>query len=211
MEYRDGALFRDRESAAIRLSEALAGFRGIPGVVLAVPRGGVPLGKVIAKSLDWPLQPLMIKKLGHPQNPEYAIGAVSTEGVFIEGLHPEVSAEFIQQESERLSLLLRKRQDLFMKGRAPVSLAGKPVLIVDDGAATGRTLVAGVKSVRRQGPSRIVVAVPVASAEALVRLREVADEVVCLAAPDEFFGVGQFYTEFPQVEDEEVQRLLDKD
>ncbi|MFM2136346.1 MAG: hypothetical protein RL021_1746 [Bacteroidota bacterium] len=203
-----GCLFHDRETAAKELVAELDHLKSNQGIVLAVPRGGIPLGRVISDRLSWPMEPLMIKKLGHPQNPEYAIGAVSIDEVFLDGAHPEVSAGYIQRETERLQLLLQQRQKLFLQGRKPAAVNGKTVLIVDDGAATGKTLVAAVKSVRRSEPKRIIVAVPVASAEAVERLERVADEVVCLATPDDFFGVGQFYELFPQVEDEEVRQLL---
>ncbi|MFM2207827.1 MAG: hypothetical protein RL213_1802 [Bacteroidota bacterium] len=203
-------IFKDRLAAASALLSALRSYKGRKGIVLAVPRGGIPIGRVVADGLGWPLEPVMIKKIGHPDNPEYAIGATGIQEVFLEERFSDIDPRYLEEETARLQRLLVARQQLFLHGRNPLELSGRTVIIVDDGAATGKTLVSAVKLVRREHPSSIIVAVPVASAEAVERLRAEADEVVCLHLPAGFFGVGQFYEEFPQVEDEEVEKLLNR-
>ena len=201
--------FLNRTDAAVRLLAELDFLKGEDGLVLAVPRGGVPLGRIIADGLGWPLVPLLIKKIGHPANPEFAIGAVTLEGAFTEDHPADVDPEFLKEEILRLRKLLSDRQRQLLHGREPENCRGRTVLLVDDGAATGKTLLAGIQLLRAQLPLKIIVAVPVASADAATRLRSAADRLVCLLTPEDFFGVGQFYQEFPQVEDEEVERLLD--
>ncbi|MFM7218369.1 MAG: phosphoribosyltransferase [Bacteroidota bacterium] len=200
-------IFKDRLDAAEQLVPHLKHIKG-PGVVFAVPRGGVPMGRYVAHFLGWPLRPLLIKKIGHPQNPEYAIGAVTLDGVEMDSIPADVSETYLEQEARKLTGLLKQRQQAYGFFDADKSLAGKTVLVIDDGVATGRTLLAGITWLKRKNPDSIILAVPVAASEALDKLEAVCDRVICLYQPEEFFGVGQFYESFPQVEDEDVEKEL---
>ena len=205
-------MFRDREDAGERLAQALAAYKGRADVlILAVPRGGLAIGKVLAVELGLELDVLLAKKLGHPRDPEYAVGAVGLSGEWIDeeavAMEP-VSVERLRRDAERVRRALRKRDRLYREGRGTPSWEGRVVLLVDDGAATGRTLLAAVELARRERPRAVVVAVPVASAAALERLRRRADEVVCLVSREAFHAIGQFYGRFEQVSDEEAVALL---
>jgi predicted phosphoribosyltransferase len=175
--------------------------------VLAVPRGGVPLGYYIARNFNFPLEIILTKKIGHPYNPEYAIGAVSLDNEEID-YHPGVSREYIVQEIERIRASLKERYALFMGKRKPVDLNNRIVIIVDDGIATGHTVMAAIKMLRTKKPKKIVVAVPVAPKSTVGKIQKMADEVHCLHAPEEFWGVGQFYDDFSEVTDDEVIQML---
>lgn len=200
-------MFQDRADAGRALARLLTKYRGRPGVVLAVPRGGVPVGVEVARALGMPLEPLVSKKIGHPLNPEYAIGAVTREDRVIR--EPDAASKaYVEAETERLRQRIDEQILRFTQGRKPRPLEGIPVIVVDDGIATGSTLLCTLPMLRRKRPSRIVVAVPVAPPDALERLRAVADEVVCLLTEEEFSGVGAFYADFRQVEDSEVAEML---
>lgn len=198
---------RNREEAAEMLADRLERYKGQKGVVLAIPRGGVPVGAPIAKRLGMPLEVIVSKKIGHPANPEFAIGAVSLEDVEVDD-RPDVSEEYIRTEAARLQESLRRKYKLFMGDRQPVDLRNRIVIIVDDGIATGKTLLSTVEMVRKKQPREIIVAVPVAPFSAIERFKAIVDEVVCLLVPPFFQAVGQFYQEFTQVSDDEVFRLL---
>ena len=179
------------------------------GVILAVPRGGVPIGYYLAKYLDFPLDLLMTKKLGHPGNEEFAIGAVSLEGSIVEET-TGVPEQYIREETRRISEQLKERYIKFMGNKEPVDIKGKIIIVVDDGVATGRTILSTIKILRNKEPRKIVVAVPVTSEEAADRIREVVDDFICLHTPYPFYGVGRFYADFTQVEDEDVLLLLNE-
>jgi phosphoribosylpyrophosphate synthetase len=166
------------------------------------------LGRVVADELNWPLEPLLIKKIGHPENEEFAIGAVSLETTQVDPQFANEFEKFIREEASRLRSVLSERNKLFMEGKKPADVKGKTVIVVDDGVATGRTMMAGISLLRQKNPARIIVVVPVTSRSAANRIASVADELICLDQPEEFLGVGQFYEEFPQVDDSEVKRLL---
>ncbi|WP_238395747.1 phosphoribosyltransferase [Pontibacter pudoricolor] len=200
-------MIRNREEAAEMLADRLEKYKGRDGVVLAIPRGGVPVAAPIAKRLHMPLEVMLIKKIGHPANPEYAIGSVSLDSITIDQTI-EVPRDYINAEAERVRESLRKKYKLFMGERKPVQLKDKLVIIVDDGIATGKTLMATIEEVKKQGPDKVIVAVPVAPQAAIERFREEADEVICLLIPPFFQAVGQFYEEFRQTSDEEVIKLL---
>lgn len=197
----------NRQVAAEMLADRLEHYSGQPGVVLAIPRGGVPVAAPIAKHLGMPLEVVVSKKIGHPSNPEYAIGAVSLEDVEVD-YRSDVSQEYIETEVARLQESMKKKYQLFMGNRKSVDMRDRVVIIVDDGIATGKTLLSTVHLVRHKQPRKIVVAVPVAPAAAIARFEQLVDEVVCLLVPPYFQAVGQFYEEFEQVSDEEVIRLL---
>jgi putative phosphoribosyl transferase len=207
-------LFRDRIDAGHRLAERLQALRGSDCVVLGVPRGGVPVAAVVAETLDAPLDVVVVRKLGVPWQPELAMGAVGERGVRVVN-DDIVDAAGVTQQAlvetelrERAEVLARGRR--FRGDRSPLPLSGRTAVLVDDGVATGATAAAACQVVRALGASRVVVAVPVASRDALGRLREQADDVVCLAAPEPFYGVGRWYSGFGAVPDTEVVRLLEE-
>ena len=204
-------MFRDRNDAGRQLAEKLAKYRGQNAVVLALPRGGVVTGREIAQALGLPLGIAVVRKIGHPLSPEYAIGAVDDSGAIIlnDAETESVSQAWLADEIEREKKEAERRVKAYRGGRKPIPISGKTALIVDDGIATGLSMRLVVRSLRAQNPARIVVAVPVASAEAVRGLRKEADEVITLEPPEEFLGaVGAHYIEFEQVEDAEVIRLL---
>ncbi len=201
--------FNDRYDAAMQLAPLLEKYKREKGVVLAVPRGGVPVGYYLAKYLSLPLDLLMTKKLGHPGNQEFAIGAVSLEGSIVEE-NKGVSEQYIRDETLRIRQQLRERYKEFMGNKEPVDIKGKIVIVVDDGVATGRTILSTIKILRNKKPEKIVVAVPVASEEAAERIKKEVDDFICPYTPYPFYGVGNFYDDFTQVEDEEVMKLLNE-
>ena len=204
-------MFRDRNDAGRQLAEKLAKYRGQNAAVLALPRGGVVTGHEIAQALGLPLDIAVVRKIGHPLSPEYAIGAVDDSGAIIlnDAETESVSQAWLADEIEREKKEAERRVKAYRGGRKPIPISGKTALIVDDGIATGLSMRLVVRSLRAQNPARIVVAVPVASAEAVRGLRKEADEVITLEPPEEFLGaVGAHYIEFEQVEDAEVIRLL---
>lgn len=198
---------QNREVAAIMLASQLEKYKGQKGVVLAIPRGGVPVAAPIAKKLGMPLEVVLTKKIGHPSNPEFAIGAVSKDSMVVDE-RIEVPEGYIEQEVPRIREKLAEKYKLFMGDREHVPLQDRLVIIVDDGIATGRTLEATVELVKKEKPRKIVIAVPVAPYEAIYRFKNLVDEVVCLLVPPFFQAVGQFYDEFYQTSDEEVIQLL---
>ena len=207
-------MFRDREEAGEQLGDMLAHYRGQNAVVLALPRGGVVLGRVIAHHLHLPLDIVVTRKIGHPTSPEYAIGAVDEQGTTIlnDAEVKTVDQAWLKEEVLRQQLEAQRRSNLYRKGKNLINLVRKVAIIVDDGIATGLTMRLAVRSVKIREPSKIVVAVPVAPAGSLRALRsEGADEVIVLEQPDEFLGaVGAHFEEFPQVDDAEVMRLMAK-
>jgi putative phosphoribosyl transferase len=199
--------FKDREDAALKLIPRLDKYRNEQGIALAVPRGGVPIAYYVAKAYDLPLELLMTKKIGHPLNNEFAIGAVSLEDHIIEK-RSDVPDSFIQSEIERIRNSLQEKYRKFMGERKPAALENKVVIILDDGMATGNTILSSIAMIRKRNPKQIVVAVPVGSVQAVTRLRKEVDDVICLQTPEPFIGVGLYYESFEQVSDEEVIRLL---
>ncbi len=202
-------MFRDRIDAGLQLARKLRKYQGDPGVVLAVPRGGVPVAYAVAKELGFPLEVILIKKIGHPMNKEYAIGAASLTDKFIIP-HPEASQEYIDDEIGRVRKKLKEMQDKFMWGKEPEDLNGKTVLVIDDGIATGNTLLMTVRMLRKKHPAKIVIGVPVASYSAIGKLETEVDEVISVVVPAQFYGVGAFYENFDQVDDQEVIYYLQK-
>ena len=203
-------MFTDRIDAGIQLSEKLNSYAGENTVVLAIPRGGLPVASVVAKSLNAPLDVALIKKLGHPHNREYAIGAVSMNNVVLSD-SLGISQAYIKEETERIRGLLKKRYDQYYKNRSPKDLQDKSVIVIDDGIATGNTLMATIELVRKQDPGKVIVAVPVAPMTSLYKFKDspLVDEVVCLSTPLNFHAVGQFYERFTQVSDEEAIAILE--
>jgi putative phosphoribosyl transferase len=201
-------LFIDRNDAAIKLAKKLEKYSNTNGVVLAIPRGGVPIGNIISKKLGLPLELVLSKKIGHPRNPEFAIGSVSLDGALIDDHVMDVSMEYIRTEADRLLGILKEKYKMYMGDRKPTDLKNKTVIIVDDGVATGNTILATVEAIKKKSPKEIIIAVPVASRSAAIKLSKVADEFICLLTPDYFMGVGQFYQDFSQVTDQDSIQLL---
>jgi len=204
-------VFTDRLEAAERLADALAAYRGRKPLVLAVPRGAVPIAGVIAKRLEGDLDLVLVRKLHAPGAPEFAVGAVDEAGWTYVAPHAaavRATPSYLAEQKEYQLQELARRRQLYTPGRPRHDAAGRVVIVVDDGLATGATMVAALHAVREQKPERLVCAVPVASPEAVQLVRQYADEVVCLEAPARFSAVGQFYASFPQLEDDEVIALL---
>lgn len=206
--------FRDRKEAGCLLAERLAlAYRDKAGVfVLALPRGGVPVADEVARALGVPLDVFIVRKLGVPFQEELAMGAIASGGIVV--INDMVVDSYciprsdIDEVATREEGELRRREEIYRRGRAPLSVAGRIVILVDDGLATGSTMRAAVKALRTQKPRRIVVAVPVAPPSTCAALSEEADEVVCLETPSPFFGVGVWYADFAQTTDEEVVDIL---
>jgi predicted phosphoribosyltransferase len=205
--------FTDRREAGEALARRLAAYAGRHDVVvLALPRGGVPVAFEVARALRAPLDVLVVRKLGFPGQAEFAMGAIASGGVRVmndeippEYLPPTATVDAIAQ-AELIELTRRERA--YRGHRALTPLIGRTVLLVDDGLATGTTMQAAVKAVRMMNPARVVVAVPVGSVQACAALGAIADELVCLATPEPFSAVGLWYREFPQTSDQEVADLL---
>jgi predicted phosphoribosyltransferase len=203
--------FDSRADAAERLAQALAHYRGQRPLVLAIPRGAVGMGRILADRLDGELDVVLVRKLRAPFSPEYAVGSIDETGwAYISEHAASAGADEAYLEQEKAAQLdtLRKRRAQYTPARPPIDPKGRVVIVVDDGLATGSTMIAALHAARAKQPARLVCAVPVAAVDSLERVRPYADEVVCLAAPADFYAVGQFYRDFQQVEDEEVVALL---
>ncbi len=205
------AMFANREQAARQLVARLQPYDGVYPLVLAIPRGGVPMGKIVADALGGELDVVLVHKLGAPGNPELAIGAVSEHGaVFPHELARAVGTreDYIRREAEKQLQTLRERRQKYTPDREAVSPEGRTVIIVDDGVATGATMTAALRTVQEAGPERLIVAIGVAPPGTVRALQATADEVVCLATPRQFVAVGQAFAEFGPVTDEEVVAAL---
>lgn len=203
--------FRDRDDAARQLAVALGRYRGTHPVVLAIPRGAVPMGHVIADALDGELDVVLVRKLGAPLNPELAVGAVDEQGKVMLSEHAAwagANSAYVEREAQRQLALIRERRARYRPGHPGIALAGRTVIVLDDGLATGATMTAALKAVRAQGPARLVCAVPVAARDSLAQVARLADDVVCLATPWPFNAVGQYYLDFTGVTDTEVVDVL---
>lgn len=213
MQHNADYMFLNRTHAGRQLAARLEKYSGEQGVVLAVPRGGVTVAYEVAKVLGWPMDLLLTKKLGHPLHKEYAIGAVSLFDVEVLP-HADVTNQYIESETATVRARLLEMRQKFLGDKPPLELKGKTAIIVDDGIATGHTMLASVMLLRRQEPAKIIVAVPVAPPDVVGKLGDKVDELVVLDTPRGFKGVGQFYEDFRQVTDEEViadLRAIEKD
>lgn len=202
-------MFRNRIEAGLLLAGKLRKYKNDPGIILAVPRGGVPVAYAVARELGFPLELILTKKIGHPLNKEYAIGAASLTDYFVVP-HENVPEEYIQLEVGRIHSKLKEMHERFNADKEPENIKGKTVIVVDDGIATGNTLLATVRLLRKNNPGKIIIGVPVASESAVKKLSKETDEVIAVLIPEKFYGVGSFYDDFKQVSDEEVMYYLDK-
>lgn len=201
--------FKNRIEAGMMLAAKLIQYKNGEGIVLAVPRGGVPVAYQVSRELNLPMEVVLTKKIGHPMNKEYAIGAASLSGYFVIP-HEDVSEEYIADEVSKIKNRLKAMYKSFMGDKAPADITGKTVMVIDDGIATGNTLLGTVNVLKKSKPGKIVIAVPVASKSAIDKLYKEVDEVVAVLIPEIFYGVGAFYDDFEQVSDEEVLYYLNK-
>jgi putative phosphoribosyl transferase len=208
-------MFRDRREAGCFLADLLAEYGGREDViVLALPRGGVPVGYEVARKLGAPLDVFVVRKLGAPGQPEFALGAIASGGVRVVnrdaiqalGIADRLVEEIARREQEELS----RRERLYRGNRPAPNLTGKTVILVDDGLATGSTMRSAAAAIKQQSPSRLVVAVPVAARSTCDELAQDVDQVVCAVTPFPFFAVGQWYSDFSETSDDEVRDLLER-
>jgi predicted phosphoribosyltransferase len=206
-------MFKDRKDAGIKLAEQLKDFEGQRDVlILALPRGGVVTGVAVANMLRVPLDVFIVRKIGHPLQPELAAGAISETGSIV--YNEEVVAsvgitkEYLRGEAARQREEIARRVEMYRGGQRLVNLRGKTIILVDDGVATGATMKTAIESLRREQVGKLIVAVPVAPSDTAAILRKIADIFVCLEVPDDFMAVGSYYAEFRQIMDAEVVALL---
>jgi len=207
-------MFRDRKDAGERLAALLLHLKDRSPVVLALPRGGVAIGSAVADILGAPLDVVLVRKIGVPWQPELALGAVADGGVpeiFIDEAMQEalaIPADYVREETARQLAELERRRQIYCADHPPVEVSGRTAIVVDDGIATGATMRVALRAVRRRGPSRLVLAAPVAAAETLAALAGEADETVCVATPQGLGAIGFYYEDFHQMSDAEVTALL---
>ena len=206
-------IFRDRDDAAQQLAARLLAYRESRPLVLAIPRGAVPMGKTLARLLGGDLDVVLVHKLQAPGQPELAIGAVDETGWSIVAPYAAdvgANATYIEQEKQRQLRLLHTRRALYSSVRTPIDAAGRVTIVVDDGIATGATMMAALHSTRTRHPGKLICATPVASPDALRRVEPLADTVVCLHMPADLHAVGEYYGDFNQVSDDEVIQHLSR-
>ena len=205
-------MYRDRNEAGNLLALKLGKYNKTDAVVLAIPRGGIPLGFIVSEKLNLPLEVVLSKKIGHPLHKEYAIGAVTLNSSILSEAATDISPLYIEEETKNIRNLLKKRYKDYYGNRKPLKLKGKILIIVDDGIATGNTMLSIIKMLHDEKPQKIVIAIPVAPHDSIKKLQAspYVDEIICPLVPDYFQAVGQFYQDFDQVEDKEVKQLLNK-
>lgn len=205
--------FKNRKEAAKKLSSALQKYKGRKDtVLLAIPRGALEIGDVLQEGLNLPLDIVVTKKIGAPGNDEFAIGVVDPNGSFSYNekiLNSYgIPMSYIEDKARRLKHVIKRRYEDYRGSDIPPNFEGKTCIVVDDGIATGHTVQAAITYLKKQKVKKIVLAVPVSAIDAANRLEKEVDEMICLEKPDEFYAVGQFYEDFPQVSDEEAKRIL---
>ena len=207
-----GKIFKSREDAAFKLANKLKKYKDKPDtIIIALPRGGVVLGKILSKELDLPLDIIAPRKIKAPDNPELAIGAICEDKVFLNTNIVKmmgINSVYIEKASNEEKKEEERRINAYRKNKSPLNLKGKIVILVDDGIATGATIRVAISAIKNHKVAKIVVAVPVASPDSIEAIKEEVKEVICLQTPSEFMGISQFYENFPQVEDKTVIKLL---
>jgi putative phosphoribosyl transferase len=204
-------MFRDRNEAAGRLAERLKNFQNKNPLILAIPRGSVPMAKIIAHRLGGEFDVVLVRKLRAPHQPELAVGSIDESGwTYVADYAASTGAtqDYIESEKRVQMETLRQRRAQYTPIRPPIEPAGRIVIVIDDGLATGATMIAALHGLRAKKPALLICAVPVSPPDTLAKVAELADEVVCLETPEFFQAVGQFYRHFPQIEDDEVIELL---
>jgi putative phosphoribosyl transferase len=206
-------MFKDRTDAGLLLVKKLSNYHNNKdAVVVTIPRGGIPLGYVISKGLHLPLELVLSKKIGHPLHKEFAIGAVTLTDRILSDAANDISRIYIEEETSRIRTILKERQDGYYDTRKPISFKNKIVIVVDDGVATGNTLMSSIKLIEKQKPSQIIVALPVGPPSVIEKIKNIpyVNDTICLLVPENFRAVGQFYKNFDPIKDNEVVTLLEK-
>jgi len=203
-------VFQDRREAGRLLGERLQARPWTNPLVMALPRGGVPVAYEVAQALHAPLELMIVRKLGHPLSPEFAIGAIASGGVVVMNAGERIPAFALEKIVERERAELARREALYRGGAPAPEIRGHDVFLVDDGLATGATMSAAVAALRQLAPAKVIVAVPVGSPDSVAMLRRQADELLCLQEPERFRAVGEWYRDFSQTSDEEVTQLLEQ-
>lgn len=204
--------FRNRDEAAVLLAQRLTAYKGQHPLVLGVPRGAVPMARIIADALDGELDVVLVRKLRAPGFPEVAIGAIDETGAILEGAYfTDADEQYLRTEVRAQQEVLRARRDMYSRACTAIDPAGRVVIIVDDGIATGSSMLAAIRSVRARKPQKIVVAIGVAPPDSLAGIRQEVDELVCLHAPIGFAAVGQFFDDFSAVTDDMVVAALSRE
>jgi predicted phosphoribosyltransferase len=204
-------MFKNRIEAGEQLANKLLEYKNDKkAIVVTIPRGGLPIGHIIAKTLSLPLEIVLSKKIGHPLHKEFAIGAVTLNDIILSEDARDISNSYIDNETSRIRAILKQRQDMYYGVSTPTNLKDKTVILVDDGVATGQTLISSINLIHQQQPSQIIVALPVGPPSVITKINNMSSvkNTICLLTPSNFQAVGQFYKEFYQVDDSEVIRLL---
>jgi predicted phosphoribosyltransferase len=203
-------MFQNRIDAGNKLVIPLEKFKNKKNVIiLGLPRGGVVLGNIISQKLKLPLDVILVKKIGHPSNPEFAIGAVSMKSRIIDK-DIGVDQNYIEKTTKDIRELLKKRYQLYYQGKLQLDLKNKIAIVVDDGIATGKTMIAALELIKQEKPAKIIIAVPVAPDDIIRKIEKYVDEVICLETHTPFYSIGLYYEDFTQVSDIEVIELLSK-